>query len=153
MIDCDFQLENGYWICLTCSWKYPRKSDKPPRRNCPKKRGQRTEDRGQKKLTPEQKAAAEKQRIEVLEAGKQLGWKAEHAIKYAAALLRWIAAGRPTRTAGEVAEIVVICEQCQHYEAGSGRCKVCGCKVHTPGMIVLSKAALGTERCPKDKWQ
>lgn len=48
MIDCQFQLNvDGQWQCTYCEWTYPRKSDKPPRRNCPAKR------------TPEQIAAQE----------------------------------------------------------------------------------------------
>lgn len=130
MIDCDFQIEGKHWTCQTCHWKYSRKSDKPPRRNCPKG-----------KLEPE-----------VAEAGKQLGWKPEHATRYLRALIRWIAAGRPTRDDEEVTEAVAICEACNHYRATKGRCGVCGCAIHTPGMVILSKARLATERCPKDKW-
>ena len=61
MTNCSLTLTaDGRWQCPTCKWIYKRKSDKPPHRNCPKKRGQRTEDRGQKEPTPEQKAEAEK---------------------------------------------------------------------------------------------
>jgi len=35
--DCPFQLNaDGLWQCPDCDWVYPRKSEKPPRRNCPK---------------------------------------------------------------------------------------------------------------------
>ena len=39
MTDCPFELNvNGLWQCPRkgCGWVYPLKSDKPPRRNCPK---------------------------------------------------------------------------------------------------------------------
>ena len=144
MTDCPFTLNaDGLWQCETCQWIYPHKSDKPPRRNCPKRR---------KPLTPEQKAEAERQQKEAAEAGAKLGWTPAMAMRYARALTRWIAAGRPQRTDEEVEEIVKICEGCNKYKADEGRCKVCGCKVHTPGIPILSKARLATERCPKDKW-
>lgn len=144
MTDCPFTLNaDGLWQCPDCGWVYPRKKDKPPRRNCPKKKAP---------PTPEQKAEAERQQRQANEAGKALGWRPEHAIKYARALTRWIAAGRPTRDDEEVAEIVAVCETCDKYKADKSRCSVCGCKVHTPGITILSKAKLGTERCHKDKW-
>lgn len=36
--DCVFPKLNsdGLWQCSQCRWAYPLKSDKPPRRNCPK---------------------------------------------------------------------------------------------------------------------
>lgn len=103
-------------------------------------------------VTPKQKAEVQQQQKEIIEAGKQLGWKIEHAKCYAVALARWIAAGRPTRSDKEVAEIVAICEACNKYKADEGRCGVCGCKIHSPGIAILSKARLATERCPRDKW-
>lgn len=37
MTDCPFQLNvDGFYECPDCHWVYKRKSDKPPRRNCPK---------------------------------------------------------------------------------------------------------------------
>jgi rubredoxin len=37
MINCDFTKDtNGLWQCKYCNWIYPLKSEKPPRRNCPK---------------------------------------------------------------------------------------------------------------------
>lgn len=38
MINCKFQLNaDNLWQCPDCGWVYPRKADKPPRRNCPAK--------------------------------------------------------------------------------------------------------------------
>jgi rubredoxin len=37
MTDCQFTLNADHlWQCSQCGWVYPRASDKPPRRNCPK---------------------------------------------------------------------------------------------------------------------
>ena len=38
MTDCPFTLINGLWQCPTCGWVYKKKSEKPPRRNCPASR-------------------------------------------------------------------------------------------------------------------
>lgn len=53
-MDCPFTLnaETGLWQCPDCGWTYKRKSEKPPRRNCPAK------------VTPEQLAQREAVRIE-----------------------------------------------------------------------------------------
>lgn len=141
MTDCPFTLNtDGLWQCPDCGWVYKRKADKPPRRNCPASR------------TPEAIAEAEKQQAEALEAGKKLGWTAGDAKKWAAALLRWRAAGYPVRTDEEVEYIVWICEDCGDYKADEKRCKICRCGVSTGGLAIFNKARLATERCPKDKW-
>ncbi len=61
MTDCPFTLnaETGLWQCPECDWVYPRKTEKPPHRNCPAK------------LTPEQKAQREAARTEQ-------EWQAKH---------------------------------------------------------------------------
>lgn len=153
MIDCPFTLnaETGLWQCPDCGWIYKRKSDKPPRRNCPAK------------LTPEQLAKREAARAEQEEQakreaealrpeGEKLGWDFGMVVRYAAALKKWVAAGRPTRVDEEVAAIEAICKQCEKYEPIEGRCSVCGCKILTPGITIMSKAKLATEKCPKGKW-
>ena len=39
-IDCPFHLTpEGVWVCPQCGHEYPRPSDRPPRRNCPKAPG------------------------------------------------------------------------------------------------------------------
>jgi rubredoxin len=67
VIDCPFALnfETGLWQCPDCGYVYKKKSDKPPRRNCPAK------------LTPEAKAQrqaamAEQERAAAHGAGTQL---------------------------------------------------------------------------------
>jgi len=118
------------------------KENQPPPHHKPSSKYRKS---SQRKLTPEEQAEAETE-------GKKLGWKPEHAVKYARALLRWVAAGRPTRTDEEVAEIVKTCERCKHYEAESGRCKKCGCCIKTKGLTILSKSKLSTESCVTGKW-
>jgi len=153
MIDCPFTLnaETGLWQCPDCGWTYKRKTEKPPRRNCPAK------------VTPEQLAQREAARAEQEEQakreaealrpeGEKLGWTFEMVCRYAAALKKWVAAGRPTRVDEEVAAIEAICKQCEKYEPIEGRCSVCGCKILTPGITIMSKAKLATEKCPKGKW-
>ena len=120
-----------------------------------------------RQLTPEQQAEQDAQReaaraeqeklaAEECEAlrpeGEKLGWTFAMVCRYAKALKRWVAAGRPTRVDEEVAAIEAICKACEKYEPESGRCKVCGCKITTPGIAILSKAKLATENCPKGKW-
>ena len=145
MQNCPLQLNaDNLWQCPNCGWVYPRKSDKPPHRNCPASR------------TPEAIAAAEaereRQQAEALEAGTKLGWKPKHIKRWAGALLKWKRAGYPTRTDTKVAAILVICESCDKYKADEGRCSVCGCCVSTSGMAVFNKTRMATECCPKGKW-
>jgi len=147
MTDCSFIINaDGLWQCWDCGWIYKRKSDKPPKRNCPKK------------LTPEQLEERKRKACEEAEAlrpeGEKLGWDFGMVCRYAAALKKWVAAGRPTRTDEEVEAIKAICksDECKKYEPIEGRCRACGCKIHTPGITILSKAKLATETCPKDKW-
>jgi len=137
---------------MSCNWKYPPLNGIPPKtRNCPAK------------LTPEEKAQhqaamAEQKKQAAAEAeqlkpeGEKLGWSFEMVRRYAVALKRWMAAGRPTRTDEEVAAIEAICKTCGKYEPIEGRCSVCGCKILTPGIAILSKARLATENCPKGLW-
>ncbi len=147
MTDCPFTLNaDGLWQCPNegCGWVYPKKSDKPPRRNCPATRTP--------EAIAEQKAQAERQQTEAIELGKSLGWTAKDAKKWAAALYKWNKAGRPKRTDEEVAAIVVICEACEEYKADEKRCRICRCGVSTGGMAIFNKAKISTERCPQDKW-
>jgi hypothetical protein len=72
---------------------------------------------------------------------------------YGHAVLRWLAAGRPVRSPEEVAAIFRDhCLGCEFYNAQSGRCKICGCRVKREGHAVLNKIAMATEHCPKRYW-
>jgi hypothetical protein len=75
------------------------------------------------------------------------------ALTWKDAVLRWNAAGRPTRTAEEVQEILdKFCntKHCNWYDPDKRRCKGCGCKVTDGGIAVLNKLKMATEHCPRD---
>lgn len=59
------------------------------------------------------------------------------------ATLKWVAAGRPERTAEEIDAILAVCKTCEHF-TGS-RCKLCGCWLR-------AKAKMATESCPDGRW-
>lgn len=145
MIDCPFTLNtDGLWQCPKCNWTYKKKSDKPPRRNCPAL------------LTPEEKAKREaerqRQKTEALEDGAKLGWTTQDALHWMNALQQWRAAGYPTRTDGEVIAILEICQVCEEYKADEQRCRKCRCCVNDKHMAVFNKARMKTETCPLEKW-
>jgi hypothetical protein len=74
---------------------------------------------------------------------------------YATALAKWIAAGRPMRTAEQIEATMQICRGCKHFEAtadDTNGCKKCGCK-KTLGIGGLrQKISWATEECPAGKW-
>jgi hypothetical protein len=72
-------------------------------------------------------------------------------LTYAEAVARWVAAGRPTRSDAEIAEIHrVFCSPCGIYYRGN--CRDCGCRVRAEGWAVLNKIAMATEHCARGKW-
>jgi len=71
---------------------------------------------------------------------------------YAAALARWLAAGRPTRTDAETDRLFEICEGCPRYDRDRSACSLCGCKVSRGGWAVVNKIRMATEDCPLGKW-
>jgi hypothetical protein len=76
---------------------------------------------------------------------------------YKEALIRWHKAGRPVRTAEEVAEIEsTFCRSeehpCDYYDPKQKRCMGCGCKVTTSSIALFNKIKMATEHCPKEKW-
>jgi hypothetical protein len=73
--------------------------------------------------------------------------------RYSRAVGRWIAAGRPVREEEEVQRIYqTLCQPCEHFDAGRGICKTCGCRVWEQGSSLTNKIRMGTERCPRKKW-
>ena len=81
---------------------------------------------------------------------ERLGITLKMAKRWVTALLKWRAAGYPTRTQEEVDRIVAICVKCKHYV--KGRCKLCGCCVSHSKIPITNKAKLATESCPVGKW-
>lgn len=72
--------------------------------------------------------------------------------RYATAVARWIAAGRPTREAAEVERIYeTLCRPCEEFNH-RGSCGICGCKVRSRGKALFNKIGMATESCPKGKW-
>jgi hypothetical protein len=67
---------------------------------------------------------------------------------YAAALARWIAAGRPLRSPAEVQRIyTTLCLPCPHYNPND-TCRLCGCRVSLSPHAAVNKIAMLTESCP-----
>ncbi len=86
--------------------------------------------------------------------------------RYAEAIARWIAAGRPIRTDTQVDQILnQHCRQCQWFQDSRCHHEQCGCRVVEAkeetrtfaGLILpramLNKLRMATERCPVTKWQ
>lgn len=72
---------------------------------------------------------------------------------YWKAVKKWIAAGRPVRSNGEVEDIHrTYCSECEWYDKKSKRCKGCGCKVRAEGTAMLNKIKMATEHCPRNFW-
>jgi len=69
---------------------------------------------------------------------------------YAAALARWVTAGRPTRSDEEVERIHTICTGCKWHD--NGYCLGCGCRVSSSAFAILNKIRMATENCPKMLW-
>lgn len=69
---------------------------------------------------------------------------------YSRAIAKWVKAGRPRRSDGEVAAILEICHRCSLFE--NGGCKKCGCRVNTRKSALANKLRMATESCPIDRW-
>lgn len=87
--------------------------------------------------------------------------------RYAAAVSRWKAAGYPTRSVQEVAEIFEkhckVCPRFSQRSGESGRCTVCGCNLRSSsrsagrsflGLLdtLTNKIRMATEHCPLGYW-
>jgi hypothetical protein len=74
------------------------------------------------------------------------------------ATLKWIRAGRPTRTPEEVAAAFKLCQACPKFiptaeDRSKGTCKLCGCGLASIGGMA-NKISMATEHCPlkNPKW-
>lgn len=68
------------------------------------------------------------------------------------ATVRWIKAGRPRRTAEQVAEVFAICKACPEFQPrddGNGSCGLCGCPLRQGGGVI-DKISMATEGCPAE---
>lgn len=88
-------------------------------------------------------------RFEVL-TEKELSW-ASKASNYAAAITKWLKAGRLTRTQAEIDQLLTeYCTPCERYR--DGNCSACGCRVNRGTLPFLNKLAMATESCPLGKF-
>ena len=71
---------------------------------------------------------------------------------YAAAVSRWLAAGRPVRTDEQVGELLAICQDNRCGKYRDGQCLACGCRVNSSGWALANKLRMATEDCPKGFW-
>lgn len=78
---------------------------------------------------------------------------------YAAATYEWYKAGKPSRTAEEMLECFMTCQQCPYFEPideekKRGRCGICGCYlgVNPHRFLEGNKIAMKTQSCPDGRW-
>lgn len=78
---------------------------------------------------------------------------ARQGVNFARALAKWAAEGAETRTAEEINELLVICQNCpsKAYDPKGEACMLCGCPVKAAGAW-RNKLAMKTEKCPKGHW-
>jgi len=91
--------------------------------------------------------------------GKQPNWEAmpecpgptaaQKVWSYAAAVSRWITAGRPERNHEEVQQLLAICQKCHFF--ADNTCRKCGCRLAGRNALV-SKLKMATEHCPIGRW-
>ena len=83
-----------------------------------------------------------------------------HSVRaYAEACYEWYKAGKPSRSADEMAERFAICAQCPNFipideNRKRGRCAVCGCYlgINPHRFLEGNKIAMKTQKCPEGKW-
>ena len=114
-------------------------------------RQQREKRQGQPAEQPEKQQPEQPTPRDLQPVADRLGIKPEHIKHYADALIRWRAAGYPTRTQPEVEACLAVCVACEHYTK-NGKCRKCGCCVNNSKIAALNKAKMLTEQCPKGKW-
>lgn len=77
--------------------------------------------------------------------------------QYKSAREKWIEAGRPVRTAGDMAAIFAVCQACPSGEykplpvVDGGTCDACGCGIAKERKLA-NKIAWSTEKCPRGHW-
>ena len=72
---------------------------------------------------------------------------------YREAKCKWIAAGRPVRSAEETAYLYQLCKGCVNISNDRTVCMSCGCPVRPNNTRPkANKIAMATEHCPVGKW-
>jgi hypothetical protein len=72
---------------------------------------------------------------------------------YREELKKWEESGKPYRSKQEIERIFnTYCKECEFLTTQIGQtvCDICGCFINKS--LTLNKIALGTTKCPKDKW-
>jgi len=76
--------------------------------------------------------------------------------RYSQAVVRWVAAGCPTRSDQETLAIYQLCRngRCGKYvDTGKiEKCGSCGCRISQDGTALLNKIRMATEWCPEGLW-
>ena len=85
------------------------------------------------------------------DSGPSLPDKAKH---WAAAVVRWCAAGCPVRSKELQEACRLTCQGCpsDQFDPKKEACKVCGCSVKKSRFAIRDKVAMATEVCHKDHW-
>jgi hypothetical protein len=80
---------------------------------------------------------------------------AELAGRFTRETIKWMFAGRPTRTQEQIDLLHQICQRCSEFVTGNGRdkCNLCGCNINK-NISMFNKLAMATTSCPLDppKW-
>lgn len=73
----------------------------------------------------------------------------EKVMNYFGAVRRWVAKGKPTRSAEEIKKLFEEhCKGCERYDKAKHACKNCGCAVSTDSSPLVNKLAMASEGCP-----
>lgn len=142
--ECSFTIsqDGKRWACSRCGYSIDKnrvRGELPPKRDCTVSNIIRS-------------LRIETHDLEQEAAG--LGLSVNDVANWGDAVLRWILAGRPTRTDEEVAACLAECHiPCEEYVSQwGGRCKACRCRVNKGQLAVFNKARMATEDCPKGEW-
>ena len=84
------------------------------------------------------------------------------ATRFGQSMIRWIAAGKPTRTKDAITLLFnTFCRQCSNFvinkkdSHNAGSCGICGCRLHRSNVAMTNKLAISTDCCPMTppKWE
>lgn len=153
-MDCSFDLNtNGLWQCTrpNCGWVYSLRSDKPPRRTC----NVVLRDELERHVpTIPQNQPEIRDHVQAILAETSSPTLADKAKHYAAAVVRWRAAGYPVRSKELQEACRLTCRGCPsgQFDPKTEACKVCGCSVKKSRFAIRDKVAMATEVCHNGHW-
>jgi len=74
-------------------------------------------------------------------------------VRYLVAIYRWAKSGFARRWKWQIERIYQEhCLPCEQFDAASGGCKKCGCRVNRSESALRNKIAMRSESCPLGKW-